>query len=474
MSEPSNRTLALRTLMPGFVGTTLPGEIRALLAEGLGGVCIFGENVESRDQLSELIADIRSANPAAVVSIDEEGGDVTRLYYAEGSPFPGNAVLGRIDDLALTEEVGASVGRALAAVGVTLDLAPDADVNSNPLNPVIGVRSFGADTELVARHTAAWVAGLQSAGVAACAKHFPGHGDTSADSHHALPVVDAPESVLREREFVPFVAAIEGRTRTIMTSHIVLPQLDDVAATFSPRILRSLLRDELGFAGVVVTDALDMAGASAETGIPEAAVRALAAGADLLCIGTRNTAEQLDDIAAVITAAVEDGRLPEARLRDAGDRVLALASGEPLPGPLSDPLRDSTAGDPIAVPLERIATAFDVADGVRVSSRRTVVALDTTANMAIGAAPWGPAAAHVGEGEELPGVDGQLVLVGKDNHRHPWVRDLISRARRDHPDVLVIDMGWPDESRTFADVATFGAARVVGAALDAWLEREAR
>ena len=143
---------------------------------------------------------------------------------------------------------------------------------------------------------AAWTEGLQSTGVAACAKHFPGHGDTSQDSHVALPVVDADEATLRERELVPFRAAIAAGTRTIMTSHIVVPALDpEHPATFSTRILTGLLREELGFDGVIVTDALDMAGASGGRGIPAAAVAALAAGADLLCIGTRNTDAQIGD-----------------------------------------------------------------------------------------------------------------------------------------------------------------------------------
>ena len=267
------------------------------LRDGLGGVCIFGPNVESAEQLRTLNATLRAANPDAVIAIDEEGGDVTRLFYDRGAPFPGNAVLGRIDDVELTRRVAAAVGAALVATGCTLTFAPDVDVNANPDNPVIGVRSFGADAELVAAHTAAWVDGLQQTGVAASAKHFPGHGDTATDSHLELPVVDLPVETLRARELVPFRAAIAAGSRTIMTSHILLPQLDaEHPATFSARILQGLLRGELGFDGVIVTDALDMAGASGVHGIPEAAVRALAAGCDLLCIGTDNTDDQLDEI----------------------------------------------------------------------------------------------------------------------------------------------------------------------------------
>ncbi|MEZ5226374.1 MAG: glycoside hydrolase family 3 N-terminal domain-containing protein [Acidimicrobiales bacterium] len=230
------RRLALGVLMPGFVGTELPDWLDALLRSGLGGVCLFAHNVDSLDQVAALTSAIYAANPMAIVSIDEEGGDVSRLHQRDGSPFPGNAVLGRIDDVTVTRSVGRAVGAELASVGIHLTLAPDADVNSDPNNPVIGVRSFGADPQLVAAHTTAWIQGVQRAGVAACAKHFPGHGDTSSDSHLTEPVVTADAQLLARREFVPFEAAIAAGVKTIMTSHIRVPALDpDVAATFSPR-----------------------------------------------------------------------------------------------------------------------------------------------------------------------------------------------------------------------------------------------
>ncbi len=285
-------------------------------------------NIESREQLRALTDAIRAANPRAVIAIDEEGGDVTRLYADEGSPYPGNALLGRIDDLELTAEVAATVARELRSVGVNLNFAPDVDINSNPDNPVIGVRSFGDDPHAVAAHAAAWVAAHEAEGVAVSAKHFPGHGDTAQDSHLALPVVDLSLETLRERELVPFVAAIAAGART---HH----DLAHRAARSSTRPRRrpsrrpsskSLLREELGFEGVIVSDALDMAGASGEIGIPAAAVRAIAAGCDLLCIGTRNTDEQLAAIEAALDAAIADGTLPADRLAEAAARVAALAA----------------------------------------------------------------------------------------------------------------------------------------------------
>ena len=461
-------------LLPGFAGQTPPAWLLARLRDGLAGVCLFGDNIASLDQLRRLTGTLLDENPDAVLAIDEEGGDVTRLWAQTGSPYPGNAVLGRIDDLALTEEVGRSVGEQLRAVGIGLVLAPDADVNSTPQNPVIGVRSFGADAALAARHTAAWIRGVQSAGVAACAKHFPGHGDTVQDSHLALPEVALPLEELRRRELVPFVAAIDAGVATVMTSHILLPAVDpDAPATFSARILGGLLRDELRFAGAVVTDALDMVGASGDTGIPGAAVRALRAGADLLCLGSETTEETLEGTMAAIDAAIADGSLTADRVEDASRRSAAITLPAPPgalpPAPVPEPDFD----------LTRTAAAFDVRPGTEVAPSRRYVALETGASIAVGSSPWGLAAAgapvtSIEPGGPVPDGDGQLVLVGRDNHRHAAVRSLVDglRARGARP--LVVDMGWPGDDRRYADIATFGASRHVGRALLAWLEGTAR
>lgn len=468
-------------LLPGFTGPTLPSWLEARLRAGLGGVCLFSTNIVSLEQLAALTSAIRDANPLALIAIDEEGGDVTRLHGDIGSPFPGNALLGRINDESLTHRVASLVGWELRQAGVNLNFAPDVDINSNSNNPVIGTRSFGADAALVARHSAAWVAGLEATGVAASVKHFPGHGDTSTDSHLALPVVDRSLAELRERELVPFAAAIAAGTRTVMTSHILLPQLDsENPATLSRAILRGLLRDDLGFAGVIVTDALDMKGASGDTGIPIAAVRALAAGADLLCIGTHNTDEQLTEIEAAIARALADGRLATERLADAASRNRALARE------LLDLQRELPASAGIAAGtsadlgksrevLDAAIAAFDVQPGVAVSRGRTIVTFETTPNIAVSDSPWGLEAAgvaltHLRSGDTPP-IDGQLVLVGKDNHRHAWVRDIVDAARRRSPQTLVIDMGWPSDDRRYADIATFGASRFVGQALAAFLTR---
>lgn len=468
------------TLLPGFAGPTAPEWLLDRLRAGLAGVCLFGTNIRSRGQVHELVAAIREANPHAVIAIDEEGGEVTRLFYDVGSPYPGNALLGRLDDLALTERIGRTVGWELRAAGIDLNLAPDADVNSNPDNPVIGTRSFGADPNLVARHTAAWVRGLQSTGVAASVKHFPGHGDTAQDSHRALPVVRGDAAARRARELVPFAAAVEAGARTVMSSHILLPDVDPAnPATFSSRILDGLLRDELGFDGVVVSDALDMAGASGEIGIPAAAVRALAGGCDLLCIGVDTTDEELTAIEAAVRHAIDDGMLDAARVADAARRVAALAA-ESASQRAHLPLPESvTASGGADVNGARITDAFDAKPGLVVHTRRELIAIETEANIAVGTAPWGPAAAGAQVRDVLAGevpvveVGVQPVLVVIGAHRDAGAMATIRAVRDAHPETIVVEMGWPDGERRVADVVTWGSSRLVGEALVAWLARRA-
>jgi beta-N-acetylhexosaminidase len=429
-------TLALRVLLPSFNGTTVPSDVLQLLEEGLGGLCLFGSNTaDGPEAIAAYTADVRSVSPGAVIAVDEEGGDVTRLHVPDGSPVLGPLALGAADDLVLTRAVGRAIGLELAAVGITLDLGPVADVNSNDDNPVIGTRSFGSSASEVAAHVAAWTLGLQSAGVAACAKHFPGHGDTAVDSHLALPVLNVDLSTLAARELVPFVAAIEAGAAAVMTSHVVVPDLDpELPATLSASIL-GLLRDRLGFRGVIVSDALDMAGASAGRGIPEAAVRSIAAGADLLCIGADNSVEQVRSIQAALVDAVRSGRLAEARLAEAANAVSRLHDSsarrpvDPADGPQTNQMLAEGAARSVTVTGELPTLA-----GAR------VVRVDSAGTIAIGAAPWGlPADAVVAPGStDLP--DGPLVVQVRDAHRQPDVRATLAAAG---PDAVVVEWGWP-------------------------------
>ncbi|WP_210648878.1 glycoside hydrolase family 3 protein [Nocardioides sp. SYSU D00065] len=434
--------LAMQVLLPGFAGTTLPDDYRALLEQGLGGICYFGSNTTGgAASTAALSAEIRAANPRAVIAVDEEGGDVSRLHTRTPSPVLGAAALGAADDLALTEAVGGWVGAELAAVGVTLDLAPDADVNTDPDNPVIGTRSFGTDPARVAAHVAAWTRGLQATGVGACAKHFPGHGDTATDSHLALPSVDVDLDTLLERELVPFAAAVEAGTASVMTSHIVVPALDpERPATLSPVVL-ALLRERLGFEGVIVSDALDMAGASAGRGVPEAAVLALAAGCDLLCIGPDKPASLVEEIRDAVVAAVEAGRLDAARLAEAAARVRAMpvpAATRPAGEP--DPERQAAAA----------ATALLVDRPLPDLAGATVVSVETVANIAVGEVAWGLPPDHRLAPDTLTqGLpahvrdDVPLVVQVRDAHRRPDVLAFLAGLAATGTTAVVVDWGWP-------------------------------
>ena len=306
MRLESIERLADRCLFPGFEGTVAPDWILRRAAGGLGGVVLYGRNVETPEQTAALAASLHSERPELLISIDEEGGDVTRIHVATGSSYPGNLALGVAGDVDLTRAVASAMGGELARAGIDLDLAPDADVNSNPANPVIGVRAFGSDPGLVAAQTVAWLEGMQSTGVAACVKHFPGHGDTSVDSHLALPVVgDDP----RHGALEPFRAAIAAGVRVVMSAHILVPSMDAVPATVSRRMMTDVLRGELGFDGLVMTDGLEMRGITDGYGIAGATVLALAAGCDALCIGGGLADEGIvDELRTAIVAAVHDGR----------------------------------------------------------------------------------------------------------------------------------------------------------------------
>ncbi|MEU9433664.1 glycoside hydrolase family 3 protein [Streptomyces sp. NPDC048252] len=483
---------ALTVLQPGFPGTTAPDWLLRRLGEGLASVGLFGRNIASPQQLASLTAQLRAERDDVLVAIDEEGGDVTRLEVRTGSSFPGNHALGAVDDVSLTLEVAAELGRRLAECGVNLNWAPSADVNSNPANPVIGVRSFGADPGLVARHTAAYVTGLQSAGVAACTKHFPGHGDTAVDSHHALPRIDADPAVLTERELTPFRAAIAAGTRAVMSAHILVPALDPARpATLSPRILTTLLREELGYDGLIVTDGMEMQAVAATYGIERGSVLAVAAGADAICVGgglaDDETVRRLRD--ALVTA-VRTGELPEQRLADAAQRVRALARwtasrSTAAAGPGEGTARAGRGAGRADVGLIAARRALRLT-GDDVFTPLTdppyVAALTPVANIAVGdETPWGVAAelgrllpgtetgsfagADAGHAALVAAGERRIVAVVRDEHRHPWMATALDTLLTARPDTVVVEMGVPQAPpRGALHIATHGAARVCGRA----------
>jgi beta-N-acetylhexosaminidase len=480
--------LAATVLQPGFVGTTAPDWVRRWLGEGLGGVALFARNVESPAQIAALTAQLRAERPDVIVAIDEEAGDVTRFESRHGSSRPGNLALGAIDDPALTEAVACDLGADLAAAGITLDYAPDTDVNSNPDNPIIGVRAFGAEPDLVARHSVAFIRGLQSAGVAACAKHFPGHGDTGVDSHHALPLIDRDRAALEACELIPFRAAIEAGVRAIMTGHLLVPAFDpDLPATLSPRVLTDLLRVELGYSGLIITDAIEMQGVSRRFGMVGATVRALAAGADAICVGGEHADEQTAvDLRDGIVAAVRSGELSEERLRDAAARVRELGAWT-VGAEKARVTEGSQVGYIAARRAVRVTTSSNDEAVVPIAGPAHVVEFAPPRNIAMGAeTPWGvgaplddllPGTTSVRLTADdlaglpdpaapvLAGATGRpLVLVARDVHRHPWLADAVERVLEVRPDAIVVEMGVPVRVLGGVHIATFGATRACGLA----------
>lgn len=320
------------------------------------------------------------------------------------------------------------------------------------------MRSFGADAALAGRHAATWIEGLQETGVAACAKHFPGHGDTVADSHHALPRVDASLEVLCTRELVPFEAAVRAGVAAVMTSHILVSAIDgERPATFSAKVMH-VLRGTLGFDGVIISDALDMAGASADIGVPEAAVRALIAGVDLLCLGSNTTGRRYQEVQAAIVQAVGNGRLPRERLAEAAFKTRQLAHRfRPVPGPRPTMPMLAEAEAARAFLLTTAARAF-VSDPAPLS----IVQIHTDTNLAVGEVAWGPNAvgAARAEADVMPG-DRVAVVARGIGAAHP-AREVADRLRAAGHQVVLVDVGWP---RSEVDLATYGASRAVASAL---------
>ena len=345
----------------GFHGTTPSREVVELIRRGVYGVILFARNVESAEQVAELVAELkRVAGRPLLVSVDQEGGRVARLRGPHGfTELPPMRALGTTDDERLAQEVGGLLGRELRAVGIDQDYAPVVDVDTNPANPVIGDRSFSSDARQVARMGAAVARGLQAAGVAACAKHFPGHGDTSQDSHKDLPRLPHPLERLRAVELVPFQALAAAGVASVMTAPVVFEALDPVRpATLSPPVLR-LLRSECRFDGCVISDDLQMQAVSEHFSLEGAVPAALLAGVDalLVCHDASVQHEAIDIArAAAEGGGIWPGLVETARRRVAG--LLAWAGPAPDPRALRSRLR-TDAHLRLADRVPRLATGAD-------------------------------------------------------------------------------------------------------------------
>ncbi|MDR3607436.1 MAG: beta-N-acetylhexosaminidase [Oligoflexia bacterium] len=316
----------------GFSGLELSEETTAFITQaGIGGVILFAHNYENPGQVAELSNQIQECKKGGLplwVSVDHEGAKVQR--FKKGfTKIPEAAVIGATDSPKLVFELSEMMGKELKAVGVNLNFCPVADIATNPKNPVIGPRSYGDNEEIVSKMVTAMVRGHMVAGVQPCVKHFPGHGDTSTDSHFALPRVDTPLEVLREREFKPFTKAFKSRCSIVMTAHIIMSQFDTkLPATLSPKIVNEILRKELRYTRVVITDDMEMKAITDHYGAEDAPRLAIQAGCDMLCYRTEAAARHAY---ASLTKDLETGKLDPALVLAAAERITSLKKDSLLP-----------------------------------------------------------------------------------------------------------------------------------------------
>jgi len=439
-------------LMPGVSGPSVEPWQRAAFAAGVESVCLFAGAVGSPSRVAATVRALHRVAPGVLVATDEEGGEVTRVEAVAGSSLLSARALGIIDDLDVTRAQARLQARLLRQVGVHWTFAPVADVNVDPRNPVIGVRSFGPDAGCVGAHVAAAVEGLQRGGIVATAKHFPGHGDTHVDSHEDLPTLDVDAETLDARELVPFRHAIAAGVASVMTGHLRVPVLDaDLPVSLSRAATTGLLREQLGYTGVVVTDAVEMGAVSGpgRERLAAAVVSALLAGADVVCLGADDQERALADSAAAVLTAVADGTLPIALLERAAQRRAMLRTVTAR----ADRETDRAAG--VDADIDLVASAAPrglLVDGDVVLSTPGVDVLTVAARPGYAAGPTGwrlaprlaAADLDVHEVSSVPARDGRgLVIEVRDAWKDPALADALAGALAARPDAIVVDVGWP-------------------------------
>lgn len=332
--------------------TEITDDIAASLEKhGYAGVILFAQNTSTNAGTTRLVDALQRANavggdrPQLLITTDQEGGNVTRL--TQGTMLPGNMALGAADDVSVTKEAATIIGNELSAIGINADFAPDVDVNSNPANPIIGLRSFSDDAQLVAKHGSAFVQALNDAGVISTLKHFPGHGDTDTDSHTGLPCIDKSYDELKQNELVPFQACIDAGSQMIMTAHIVYPQIEtktyvskltgetiNLPATLSKTIITDILRGDMGYNGVVTTDAMEMDAIAKHFDKYDAAKFAIEAGVDILLMpvdtSTKAGIAELDTYIATLAQQADNGEISMEKINAAVLRILKLKENNGL------------------------------------------------------------------------------------------------------------------------------------------------
>ncbi|MBY0471156.1 beta-N-acetylhexosaminidase [bacterium] len=341
----------------GFNGIELSDDTSAFLSQAkIGGVILFAPNYESPGQVAELINQVQECRGDLPlwVSVDQEGGRVRRFK----KPFvslPDAQTIGTLDSPKLLFEVTAMMCKELRSVGININYAPVADIMTNPKNPVIGNRAYGSNEEQVSKMVTAVVRGHLVSGVQACVKHFPGHGDTSVDSHFALPKVDTSPQILRDREFKPFIKAFKSRCSMVMTAHVLISQIDpELPATLSTKILQNILRQELRYSKIIISDDLEMKAITDHYGAAEAPVMAVKAGCDLLIYRTEAGARAAYE---AMVKALEDGKLPPEAVLQAAERSRSLKKEFLMP---YQPVVVGELGQKIGIPehqelLEKLA-----------------------------------------------------------------------------------------------------------------------
>jgi len=462
---------AHRCLVLGFDGTTVPGDLKRLADAGLGGVILHTRNVAGRTRLRALTDELRALRPGLLVTVDQEGGGISHLARAGAPETPGAWALGVADDTALTTAVANTLARHLAECGVTVSFAPVADVHRDGTNPIVRTRAFGSDPDHASRHVTAWTEATLAAGIAPCAKHFPGHGSTTVDSHLAAALDTRDEQTLRESDLPPFRAAVAAGVPLVMTAHVRYPALDpDAPATLSRRILTGLLRTELGFQGVIVTDALEMRAIADTVGEPAAAVAALAAGADQLVIARPDPRLWLRCRDALLDA-MADGTLDPARVVDAAHRVDTLAERFAQPPATGS----GPAPDDVGLQAARRAVGWKPLPGPVLDP--FVVDLHRRPKPAL---EWARSDLVTLLRELMPGADGvtategpvdvpgilrraqgrPLLIATEDADLHPWQAAIRTALLTARPDALLVATGMPDAETEATDgLCSYGRGR---------------
>ncbi len=444
LTHATARRLALGVVMGGFEGTVVPDWLLAEAESGLASVCLFAQNTPDVRTARSVSDQLHQASPHLVVCVDEEGGDVTRLQASRGSSLPGNAALGELDDVDMTRWCGTALGEMGAAAGIDVALGPVLDVVSEPCSSVISTRSFGSDPKRVVRHASAWLEGLSPTGTRGCAKHFPGHGSTAVDSHTSLPTLTCSPGMLRERDMAPFVA-LADRLDAIMTAHIAVPHIGEQPASLSGWSTE-ILRDA-GFTGVIVTDALGMRAITATRTLGEAAILALQAGADLLCLDApqeREPRAALQEVVAAIVDALMAGSLDPRHLEASAARNRRLARD---PG--------TVRGDEAAAQahLDRVGlaaarSAVTVRGDCSVAGGAVVMDLRTATNLAVDRStafvdtllrhvPQCRLATHPGD----VGSDEVPLLITRMGHCDPEETAALNNVLSAHPRSIVVHGG---------------------------------